>query len=379
MGKFRQFLRGTEGEVDCLFWMDVHHWLQQLYSGNRDMLSFIEWIRTHYTNDNASFRLKHETRMKLTAAFCHLNTSAASVPPDLNQHNCGITSLSSSHRGHLQTIAEAQGQVMTGLREYWYNLYAGISKTALADVTVDGRESTASPKRQSGCLGLPDIIAESEHHQCREGNTQQSFVKLSEIDRKINSTTIKRVNGAQPLDSSLVMKPLFSPSTAELFPHSDITVNHHTLQLAERDCFHLSPFLAASLRADSLAGNPLLSYLSRHCLNHKAVNYLLFWQSTEVLFIKDEMRRCHRSEKSRKQQKGGDCPYGNYSDECKPTAKNPTELVQLFIMKGAPHMIELPCHSREELVLLLPKGLGQSLLISVQEFAAQVGINAVFC
>ena len=67
-----------------------------------------------------------------------------------------------------------------------------------------------------------------------------------------------------------------------------------------------------------------------------------------------------------------ECPYISYTDEIYPTAKNPAELVQLYLTKGSPHMIELPSHTREELTLLLPKGLGQSLLISVQELAAQV-------
>ena len=368
MNHFRRYLSGTEGEAACLFWLDVQRFLHKLHTGELDergVVKFIKWIRTQYMNEDAPLRINNEIRTKLTDELCRLNPSVADNSRQYPQAS-SITRLSNTHSRHIEAITEAQTQVLTALKGYWCNIYAA-KKNVESDLSDRMMESSKGTLKASHCL--PDIPAhrgQSEYcHTTEIIPTAQHFVKLPDIH---SPAIIGRAREVKRTVSSLDTKPLFTPSTAELFPDSNTPLSD-AAQPAMEDCFHLAPFLSASLRADFLAGNPFLSYCSRHCPDSSAVNYLLFWHSAEAIFTADEMRRWYQ--RGRKQRVGV-CPCNNHQDEFYPTAKTPTELVQLFLMKGAPHMIVLPCHHQERLSVLLPRGLGQSLLMSVQGFAAQV-------
>lgn len=376
MNHFRQFLTGTEGEAVCLFWLDVQHFLHKLHTGElaeRDMVTFIKWIRTHYLNEDAPLCLNDEVRRRLTERLCCLHSSVAVVADNSQKYprGSGITSLSNSHSGHINVITEAQAQVFTSLEGYWLNMYAAISaeKSGPSDMLDNGERAV---KRKTVFRCLPDIDAYKSksaagccYHKSEKPPTAKQLVKLPDI----HSPAIGKASKVKLATSSLETQPLFTSSTAELFPHSHTPLNDAALAATE-DYFHLAPYLSASLRADFLAGNLFLSYLSHNCPNGIAINYLLFWQSAEMIFTADEMRRWYQPNMRRRRVWGRPC--NSYHDDFYPTAKTPTELVQLFLMKGAPHMIGLPSHHQERLSMLLPKGLGQSLLISVQEFAAQV-------
>ena len=372
MNQFRQFLSGTEGESACLFWLDVQHLVHVLHRNTTQcdagcVGGFIDQIRREYVNDNAPFRLRHDIRRKLTSQFCQLTTSTAC--PDLNQHS----GLSNTHSRYIQTIRIAQTQVITSLKEYWCSKYIDAvknSKLSLINITpssMDCSDPTSTVNRTNVSIGLPNIVTDEGSKYHNKPSTTQSCVKLPTI-AMANTCSPRRLRTKGMLN----VMPLFSPSTNNLFPHSDVPFKSRM----EGEFFHLDPFLSGSLRADVLAGNPFLSYLS-NCRDNEAINYLLFWQSAELLFMQDEMRRWYQSRKGDQKWRGlqqGDkeCPYISYNNKFHLHAKTPTELVELYLTKGSPHMIEMPDDTRKELSLLLPKGLGQSLLISVQEFAAQV-------
>ena len=227
------------------------------------------------------------------------------------------------------------------------------------------RGKTAEVRKQSVSPGLPAIVGDRKKLEFAQ-QLRTSKIALPHINgRERNDLSTERLSRV----SSLETKPLFTPSTTTLFPLSDLPINlSSSSPLAEGDFQHLAPFLTGSLRADFLAGSPLLSHLSRHQRSSAAANYLLFWWSAELLFTLDEMRRRQRPA-AVNQLKTCGSPFSN---ELISTATNPRGLVQLFLKKGSPHSIELPNQTRQELVQLLPKGLGQSLLISVQKLAAQV-------
>ena len=366
MNQFRQFLSGTEGESACLFWLDVQHLAHVLYHNTAQwdagyVGGLIDQIRREYINDNAPFRLRHEIRRKLTSQFCQFTTAY----PDLNRQS----GLSSTHSRYILAIRTAQTQVITSLKEYWCSKYVSAvknSKLALNN-TMDCSDPTPTVKKTTVSIGLPNIITD-EGSKCHNGpSTTHSCVKLPTI--AIENTCSPRRSRTKRL---MNVMPLFSPSTNNLFPHSDVPFKSRM----EGEFFHLDPFLSGSLRADVFAGNPFLSHLS-NCQDNEAMNYLLFWQSAELIFMQDEMRRWYQSRKGGHkwggtQRRDEECPYISYNNKFHLHAKTPTDLVELYLTKGSPHMIELPDNTRKELSLLLPKGLGQSLLISVQEFAAQV-------
>ena len=378
MNRFRQFLLGTDGEAACLFWLEVQQLLHLLRSGqirDRDMARFIERIRSNFINDDAPFRLNREIRMKLSTEFCSLNLHKVNQRPPST--TASLYGLSTTHSRYLQAIVETQAQVISLLKGYWYNKYVCTEK-----IKSDTQPSEMIPPSDKECRKgtftmrrcLPDIVTdEGKSTHSQNVATEQLHVKLPDIDVESSGCcSIKRAERVkQSLAKSSQVMPLFSSSTADLLPRNDMPLKIIP-KATESEYLRLDPFLSAGLRADFLAGHPFLSYLSNSQLHKKTVPVLLFWQSAEVMFMEDEMKRFNHSGRNRRRQMEREYPYISYTDEIYPTAKNPAELVQLYLTKGSPHMIELPIHTCEELTLLLPKGLGQSLLISVQELAAQV-------
>ena len=326
MNRFRQFLRGTEGETACLFWLDVQILCQQLQThktDERDVGAFINRIQSYYVSDGAPFAINREIRSRLTAAFCCLS-------PAVSTNYSGLAS--SSRKGYVRALSEAQTHVITSLVGYWCKAYGStVGRSVLPDTHIMREER-------------------EEATQCSHGLTDTT-TRLAEV---------------RSLSTLPETKPLFTPSTTELFPCSNQPIKRSS-QLNSHEYLTVYPYLSASLRADSLAGHPFLAFLSLSPLHNSSVSYLLFWQSAELLFTLDEVRRWQGAGKRGQQQTIWDAP----NESC-PTAKNPTELVELFLIEGSPHKIELPRHTQDKLASLLPRGLGQSLLLSVQEFAAQV-------
>ena len=352
MGQFRYFLRGTEGERSCQFWMDVQLLLQRLHTGQvqeTHMARFIGHIRRHYISDGAPYGLSPDIKNKLKREFCYLH-----------RHTSG-NHLHSSHSRQVQILVEAQKQAIVNLRVYWYKMYEDIARSSKHSFSKVEAKEMAEEERLSSSPSLPVIASDRRKSEfCQQ--FEKSTVKLPQINRRerkkchLSTERLRRV----------ATKPLFTPSTTTLFPLSHLHLNLSP-PLTTRDIQHLAPFLTGSLRADFLAGNPLLSHISSHQRDLRSANYLLFWWSAEVLFTMDEIRRWRKPVKNQLNRWDS-----SYSNGLIPTATDPNELVQLFLRKRSPYSIELPPQTREALVQLLPRGLGQSLLLSVQEYAARV-------
>ena len=352
MGQFRYFLRGTEGERSCQFWMDVQLLLQKLHTGQvqeTHMARFIGHVRRHYISDGAPFGLSPDIKNKLKKEFCYLH-----------RHTSG-NHLHSSHSRQVQILVEAQKQAIVNLRVYWYKMYEDIARSSKYSFSKVEAKEMAEEERLSYSPSLPVIASDRRKSEfCQQ--FEKSTVKLPQInkrERKKHHLSTERMR-------RVATKPLFTPSTTTLFPLSHLHLNLSP-PLTTRDIQHLAPFLTGSLRADFLAGSPLLSHISSHHKDSRSANYLLFWWSAEVLFTMDEIRRWRKPVKNQLNRWGS-----SYSNGLIPTATDPNELVQLFLRKRSPYSIELPPQTREALVQLLPRGLGQSLLLSVQEYAARV-------
>ena len=366
MAQFRALLSGTEGEANCRFWLDIQLLRQRLINGQlreRDLPPIIDRVRRFHISDNTHFSLSRKVKTKLAKELCNLR------PTRRKSVRC------SAHARHIRALCEAQREVAVSLREYWYKLLHNKCNSPLCGVEL-GKKTT---DRES----LPAIVADSNTTlTCVKSD--KAVLKLPHITNGGNYTDINLLP-TEKLSrlASLELNPLFSPSTTALFAHSHLSLSTPSLETVEGDLCHLNPFLTGSLRADFLAGHPLLSHLSHK--SHKAhfshisrrnseiaaINRLLFWWSAELLLTRDEIKRFRNRRSLGATMRGSPC-YSSCINELVPTASDPKELVQLFIKEGSPHEIELPSQTRDELVRLLPRGLGQSLLVSAQESAAQV-------
>ena len=175
----------------------------------------------------------------------------------------------------------------------------------------------------------------------------------------ITKSNLSKVAGS----GNLQLRPMFTMSAEMLFPKLSssefvrtTSQSHHGRQLY--------PLLCASIRADFVAGNPFLRYLST--FSRLGQDYMLFWWSVELIITQDEMKKWYRSRIS-----AGDCPYLT-SFEVQPVAQSLADLLQLFIENGAKHLVDLPQPLMCSLGTRLRKGLGHNLLLNAQEYVADV-------
>ena len=357
MRRFRQFISGTEGEGSCQLWLDIQLVLQQLHNGQlqeRELSPVISRIRRCYISDSALPSIPSKVRRKLQRYLCSLHHSNT-VVSDGSQH-CSR---------YIQTLCKVQRELLASLRNYWCRLFDGAVRYHGSSIWVKvEREQNViiETRERSSRDGLPTIVLKGSGQElsCKSVTPSLKLPQIKKEETLFISSSEKLVGV-----SSLETNPLFTPSTADLLSPSSRNLS----SLFKEPYFScVSPYLTGSLRADFLAGHPLLSHLScRQPHSTETVNYLLFWWSAELILTHDEMRRF---------QKLSDrmCGWGHlsFTGQLVPTASDPKELVRLFLMRGAPHLIELPAQMREDLVRFLPRGLGQSMLVSAQEIAAQV-------
>ena len=195
-------------------------------------------------------------------------------------------------------------------------------------------------------------------------NREKSIVAQS----MSNDTLAKSTIHSKPDPNSLL-----SSSAYDLFSESSSSLLHLDLIEEKYDSLHLEPYICAALRADFTAGNPLQRFFKTTSRNPEAVNYMLFWQSIENILSQDEMRRWYTINCLRAADKADDTPtpYLSYFEPYL-VAKNLQELCLFFLQPKALHKVKLPRDMEEKLSLLLPKGLGQGLLLAAQEYAIQV-------
>ena len=358
MHQFRKFLFSTEGESSCQFWLDVER-LKHL--GDHSVTSkLLLRIQLLYLTDGAPFSLNDELKEMVLHVY-HPSRDSPAIK-------------------RVDTLIKMQSIVLRDLQSYWCKKYVlhlqeDQQPTPLAKTMSSIFQDDRNLAKYRDCLShLPRIITD-------EGNANADKEARSVSQVTLNTYKLPHINksGSVLTSSGKTDKLLekrqkgdpvglmITASTKDLFPRS-IREPPQTTQPG--DCrFH--PFLSATIRSDSMAGNPFLRYLVQRGTG-EVLGYLLFWQSVENILTEDEMRRWYR-----RHMRKDTCPYFN-SFEVYPIATNLKELLHLFVREKASYQIDLPSHVRNELVLLLPKGLGQHLLVSAQEYTAQVKQNHHF-
>ena len=356
MYEFRRFLFQTEGESACLFWLDVErlkHTQDPLIAeklGSR--------IQQMYLRNGSQFCLSDE--VKETVLFWY------------SSENQQFPSKRTSN------LLAAQNIILESLKSYWCKRYAlhlnkssARSRSGVRQTISNIAQGAGICRKHKDSLHLPRIPTDSGP------NTQAK--QLSQVN--LNSCTLPVITSSGVLRTATKtssyegrkMKsptPLITPSTQSLFHQSVASTHRCNSQPPQRSPPppNLQPYLCSSLRSDLLASNPLLRHFaSLRSGGQKAVHHLLFWHSVESILTQEEMKRWYRNHKHTERS----CPYLTYF-EVHPIAANLQELLDLFIRERAPHKIDLPREVRQQLCLLLPKGLGHSLLVSAQDRAAEV-------
>ena len=354
--QFRRYIFGTEGESACLFWIDV----ERLKHTRQPWITAKLMSRIHqsYLIDNAPFPLS--VTLKKSILF--------SYDPEAMFKKVNV-------------LVGAQSIVLDNLKSYWCGRYMVHLKEEPTSNppgrTISSISQTDNSLKtiHSSPIQLPRIIT-------ADGNTHADKPAENLAHVKLNTCRLPSISSSESTlsHSDKVLEEQWkdmlqfeiTPSTQDLFPQSTTAaLQPSSVEEYIQHQFHLHPYLCASLRSDFIASNPFLRYLISMQLN-MALNCLLFWQSVEVILTQDEMKRWYKSQTMRDV-----CPYLTYF-EIYPTASDPKELLRLFIKEKAPYRVDMPPDVRRELVLLLPKGLGQSLLGSVQDYATEVGDFAIY-
>lgn len=188
-------------------------------------------------------------------------------------------------------------------------------------------------------------------------------------DALAKSTILARSEPSALVTSS--MYDLFSASChSPILPEEPEVVQSKEEREKQED-FDVEPYLRAAMRADFTGGNCFLRYLKNRKSSTKTVSYLLFWQSVENILTQDEMRRWYTSWSLRNHEEERPCPYLSYFEPLL-VAKNLEELCLFFLQPRSLHKVTLPPEMEDALRMLLPKGLGQGLLLAAQDSVVKV-------
>ena len=260
--------------------------------------------------------------------------------------------------------------------------------------TMPSREEKSRPssaqesKHHLPAVGSKDSLTEGEEEGEKEGEigTKRALhIKTSTTSKmpplsgsmftRDGTDIVSKLTSAEP-------NPLISSSMYSLFSASSSSSSLLRLNLREErednDAPYLDPFVCATLRADFTSGNPFLRYLKATGHHSQAVNCVLFWQSVENILTQDEMRRwytgwCVRHLEGSQEDRPS--PYLSFFEPYV-VARNPQELCLFFLQPKSPHKVRLPKDVEQDLAQLLPRGLGQGLLLAAQEHAVQVSQDA---
>ena len=377
-----------------MFWIDVER--MKPTNDQRLLRKQVTRIQELHLHDGAKFALHEDTRTQL------LLMSEEGIS---KKHNKSSQKL-------FDMLARGQELVVARLKEYWCPRY----KLHLEEVSQGHHPPESNHHLMSCDLGQPSpryqlgasILSISELDKRKRKHKSHVYLpriindkgkdgidvrpkRLSHV-KTTSAHKLPQFTGqgksdhilqgsrdeVHSIDSKMrALQLLLSPSTLTLFPKSTESEAEHCgdAQSLVLQTARLSPYLTASLRADFVSGNPFLRHLKNVSYNTKAVNFLLFWQSVECILTKDEARRWYRRFEPQSLC-DVDCPYLTFS-EAYPVASDLKELLHLFVKEGAPHKINMAAEVRRELCVLLPKGLGQSLILSAQEEATEVSNSHV--
>ena len=343
---FRKFLFNTAGECACLYWLDAE---RLRHTTDSDCsLRLVLWIQdTYLSSGGGSFFLGEELMLRLMTS-CSI-------------HN----ELSATERTKM--IFAAQDIVLQSLKGYWCSRYMlHLQEEAVDPSTVKQIEADniLLTKHHSDTNHLPRIITDEGLFRADKRTERAAELKLAcRLPSIPRSGSVLAPDSVYHTRTNVTL--LLTPSTQDMFSRC---AEFGAPDIQKQDDFNVLPFLTASLRADTLAGSPMLRYWKTLLRKPDAINHLLFWISVENLLTKDEMRRWYNSHwpSGRKT-----CPHISCFEEHL-TAASLEDLLTLFIQKTSQRCVKLPSSIRQELCELLPKGLGQSLLVHAQSLVEKV-------
>lgn len=378
MHDFKKFLFQTEGEALYLFWMDVEH--LKCHQSQFYIRKMIIRISQTYIADSSPFQLSSALRDELV--------SVQKSDEPQNRWNT---------KQQIKELVRCQSQVLQCLREYWCKRYALVKVKELDGESVEPEKKEAVLKRPQSSHGTSEFalkspveVPESKSEHLPSVDSSESVSK--NVTRRVShikistskipylfsgekSNIIESVSNDTLAQATILSRgvpnSLLSSSAYSLFSSSS-SLLRLDLSQKKNDNSHLEPFLCATLRADFTAGNPFLHYLKATQPSSEAVNYLLFWQSVENILTQDEMRRWYTQWCLRNLKKEDKLsPYMSYFEPYF-VAKNLQELCLFFLQPKSIHKVNLPQDVQEELGVLLPRGLGQGLLLAAQDHAIKV-------
>lgn len=357
MHQLRKFLFASEGESACLLWLNAEQLnCAREKSSSKKLMSRIQQL---HLVDGAPFSLGRGR-----------GTRASSLQ---------------SKTTRMSTVARLQREALRALTSYWCPRYAQHLKegTTLC-------QSAPHPKTQSHDSACSHSNLSGQERNEKEVTLPRIIVDVGEGGRgpparpprvilagaELRLPSIGRASAEVACEgkgqAEGVACDLISQSTQQLFKLSNSTLHAPHPQSA----LQCHAFLSASLRADCLAGRPLLRFLSAQSSHtcHEALNCLLFWESVEGIFTQDELRRWYHRQFGHVDAPV--CPHLVFFGELDlPVVSCVEDLVEMFVADGAPHCLELPKQVRKKLKVLLSKGLGQSLLILAQEESLKVSLS----
>ena len=368
MYDFKKFLFQTEGESAFYFWLDVERLKLSSQSSIWNRKLVLEIIDT-YIMDQSLFKLSTPSRENLIKLYKG-SKGKIRIPWNTKQ----IT----------KELVFCQREALERLCNYWCCRF--IQSMAVSElpswIESSSTEKLGYPVPKGKVVPLPSIVLSRgegtlprklSNLYCHESSpmyVSESKENCLSLAHNVSHATFARTAHAPNIPAEIL------PRTVENSIQESIITPF--LSILDRPInegpFNLEPFLNASLRADFAAGNHFFRYLKKTQPTLEYANYLLFWQSVELLGIKEEMKSWY-SRWSRQQKRcshtNPECPYIYYY-EPHLIARDFVELCRLFLSPDGLHCIRLPRTMQETLEDLVQKGMAQSFALEVQKFVAQV-------
>ena len=333
--KFIYFLRGSPGESFCLFWMDMER-LNQSNPSKKELKGKVDKIRKFFLTNGAPFQLEASVRKEILFA----STEALSLSEEV------------------AVLRDAQKRVMGSLRDYWYQQYLALVRRCQHETKED--------------------VSDEEEDDTHDRNPILDYGDADFYIPRVKANEKEDLKDSSPVQTStdgtdfefheLKVSTMFTQSAYNLYSLSNMEpAKVESNQKLEK----LGPFIQASLRSSMAVDNLLLQYFlkSTDRFVRRASNLLMFWLSSEMLLTKDEMKRWFSSTKC--YNLDSVCPYMSLFDGY-PMANDLESLLELYIDDYSEFYIDLPRNLQKQLLVLLPKGLGQSYLIEAQKYALKV-------
>lgn len=340
---FLQFLSGTQGEAAYLYWMRVE---KLKHVCNRiSQRELVRQINRLHLCATSPFKLSDDL----------LDEILFDVPgaPSMNQE--------------INIFIKAQGHALDALCSYWCREYKTdthndelITKSDYGDAALVDVEMEPSSRLDSMS---PEITDRGEEGYERRADNLPPLMSISLASGTPNPTAVS--GSLMPLVSKSIQK-FFQTSTdpaTRSGSNSQLTSNIENDMEKKVHLHQQFAYLQASLRTNHLAGGPLNHYIEfGRYQTTTATSSLFFWTSVESILTKDEMRRWQ----NRQVTVGKNVKYTSlfYSY---PMADNIQSLLELHLLQKSPFLVRLPPSMLDDLRDLLPKGLGEDILLSAQD------------